>query len=486
MTSRSFGIATTSLLLALALTGCPSRSGTDGGDDFDFDAGNPNPAAACSGGCADNQFCDTVKRVCMPGCPKGCDAGVCLKSGTSFACAPSPVTSCGGTTCAVGQIACLSGTCSCLASALATSDSCTPYGQWCNGGVCQNPRALEQCIAGGPACPSGYTCKDVFGPQRPICTKTCTGSLQCNSGEICFSVGCLPSAFTSGQECSQYSYLADGGLDITDAGIRLRTVPAGNTCLLKDDNGAVLDTGTGAGNCSYAFVKFADDGLYPASVCHPPGMAAEGQACRLDRSRSALATQCSTGLDCIATKGGDEGLCLRMCNANPPKFGITPTPACSTGETCVNQYWLTDPADNSVAGVCMRSCNVFDPAKSICAKVGTTDTSCVPASGNGSFPITQDGSGLCVPRRATVAALGAVCGEVDAFRGAACGTAQVCTSPNLDAAPKCTGVCDLSCNPADGGVVPARCATEPNARCAAGMSCRRITSTTGAVLGFCE
>ena len=486
MTSRVLGTATVGLL-ALLLTACPAKPTRNDAGQIVFDAGNPEPRDACSGGCADNQICDTARRTCVSGCVGGCATGVCVKTGTTFACAPPPATTCGGSTCGPGQIACLGGQCSCLASALGTGDTCTPFGQWCGGGVCNNPRALEQCKMGGPACPTGHACTVVFGEEMPICTKTCTVSAQCNVAEICFSVGCLPSAFASGQECSQFGFLSDGGLDLqVDGGMRRLTVPVSNTCLLKDDNGNIGDMGKGLGNCTYSFVKFVDDGIFPVSTCRAPGLANEGQACRTDYSRNAKATQCNTGLQCITTKGGDEGVCLRMCNANPPKFGITPTPACDADETCVNQFRYTDPSDNAVLGVCMKSCNVFDPVKSVCAKVGTTNTSCVPTSGNGSLLVTTDGAGLCVPQQATVAAVGASCNEIDPFRGAACGSAQVCTSRTLDTHASCVSVCDLSCSPSDGGTGPARCEAEPNARCAAGKTCKRITSTTGAVVGFCE
>ena len=488
MTSRVFGIAAAGLL-ALGLTACPTRpTGGDGGQEIDFDAGNPEPIKACSGGCADNQVCDTARRTCVSGCTGGCDGGTCLKTGTGFQCAAIPATTCGGTSCSPGQIACLGGQCSCLVSASGTSDSCSPYGQWCNGGVCTNPKSLEECRVGGPPCPSGNTCQDIFNNGHPLCTKTCSGSPQCNVGEICFSVGCLPSALTSGQDCAQLALLPDGGLETTsDGGVRRLTVPVSNTCLLKDDNGQISnDTGKGAGNCTYAFLKFFDDGFSAVSVCRAPGTVAEGGACRTDASRNAKATQCGTGLQCITTKGGDEGVCLRMCNANPPKFGIEPTPACNTGETCVNQYRYTDPRDNAVVGVCMQSCNVFDPAKYTCAKVGTTNTSCVPTSGNGVISPTTDGSGLCVPQNVTVAALGASCNEVDPFRGAACGSGQLCTSRTLEEHASCIAVCDTSCSPNDGGTGPSRCLTEPNGRCAAGTTCKHITSTSGTVLGFCE
>jgi hypothetical protein len=264
-------------------------------------------------------------------------------------------------------------------------------------------------------------------------------------------------------------------------------VPVANTCLLKDDRGNISnDSGKGAGNCTYAFLKFFTDGLDAVAVCHAPGTVAEGGACSTNTSRNTIATQCGTGLTCMTTKGGDQGQCLRSCNANPPKAGFTPSPACNAGETCVNQFRYTDPNDNSVLGACLQSCNVFDATKNTCAKVGTTPASCVPTQSNGSTSVSSDGSGVCVPQLPSLAAVGAACSQVDPFHGAACGSGQVCTSLTLEARAICVAVCDTACSPADGGTGPARCETEPNARCAGGLSCKRVNSTTGAAVGFCE
>jgi hypothetical protein len=84
-----------------------------------------------------------------------------------------------------------------------------------------------------------------------------------------------------------------------------------------------------------------------------------------------------------------------------------------------------------------------------------------------------------------VAALGDPCSETDPFKGAACASGQICTALSAETPALCTAVCDLECNPTDGGAGPARCTTEPNARCATGKTCRRVTSTTGSRVGFC-
>jgi hypothetical protein len=404
-----------------------------------------------------------------------------------FQCREVAVT-CSGNLCEPGQVACLGGACACLSSLSGALDTCQSAGKWCNGRVCANPRSLQQCNPGDStsACPTGFLCQPVFGDDLAICTKTCMDNNECQRGEFCASVGCLPSGLFSNQECNQTKPAADGGFERDDGGTPIRlTVTVGNTCLLKDGDGNPTEPlGKGTGNCTYAVFQFWNDGVYPFDTCRPPGNATEGQPCRDDYSTGTLATQCGTGLQCAKTKGGDEGVCLRMCNAQPPALGFPPQPECHATEACVNSLRYTDPNSNAVLGVCMNKCNVFDATKNTCANVGTTPASCVPTEASGELVVSNNGDGICVPQRPAIAALGATCAETDAFRGAACGSGQVCTSLNADTAATCTAVCDLDCNPADGGTGPTRCATEPSARCATG-TCRRVTSTTGARVGFC-
>lgn len=487
MSLRSLSVVSI-VALALVLTGCPIKPPGPDANDVGFDAGNPPPRDACSGGCAGNQICDTTRRTCVDACG-GCDAGTCAKvSEGVFQCRESAIT-CNGNLCELGQIACLGGSCACLSSLSGALDTCQAAGKWCNGTTCSSPRAFQQCTPGNTMakCPTGMLCEPVFGDRLSICTKTCMDNGECGRGEFCSADGCLPSGLFRDQECNQTKPAADGGFERDDAGVPKRlTVTVGNTCLLKDGNGVPTEpNGKGTGNCTYAVFKFWNDGIYPANTCRPPGNATEGQACRDDFSTGAIATQCATGLDCARTRGGDEGVCLRMCNAQPASLGFPPQPECNVGEACVNTLRYTDPSSNAVLGVCMKQCNVFDAMKNTCANVGTTPASCVPTQASGELVVTNNGEGICIPQRATVAARGDACAETDAFRGAACGSAQICTSLDADTSAKCTGVCDLECNPADGGTGPTRCATEPSARCAAGTRCQRVTSTSGARVGFC-
>ena len=486
MSLRSLSVVFT-VALSLVLTACPTNPTKDA-NNVDDGGNNPLQRDACSGGCAGNQRCDVDRKTCVDACG-GCDAGTCVKiSEGSYQCREATV-ECSGTLCEPGQIACLGGACSCLSSLSGALDTCQAGGKWCNGTVCSNPRSLQQCHQGDTLspCPTGFLCQPVFGDNLQICTKTCMSNNECQRGEFCSGQGCLPSGLFADQECNQTKTLPDGGFALDDAGVPLRlTVTVGNTCLLKDADGNPTEpNGKGTGNCTYAIFQFWNDGFYPFDTCRPPGNATEGQPCRDDYSTGTLATQCSTGLQCAKTRGGDQGVCLRMCNAQPPALGFPPQPECQTGEACVNSLRYTDPNSNAVLGVCMKTCNVFDAMKNTCSNVGTTPSSCVPTQASGELPVTPNGDGICIPQRATIAAAGQTCAETDSFRGAACGSAQLCTSLDADTAASCTAVCDTDCNPADGGTGPTRCATQPAARCAGGTTCKRVTSTTGAHVGFC-
>ena len=488
-------IGVTSMLL-----GCPMPNpSSDGGKDSgatEIDAGNPMPIDACSGGCGANQLCDTSTKTCRDACG-GCDAGVCVKVMAGvFQCRPTAVT-CNNNLCEPGQVACIGGACSCLASATAGQDSCGSVGKWCNGTNCVSPKKLEECRVGDmeSACPTGFACKSVFGSLPPICTKDCMGNNECDRGELCSGVGCLPQGLFSGQDCQQLIALDGGGFKRdNDGGFARLTLPASNTCLLKDENGAIVGdstagtngSGKGVGNCTYAIARLHEFGVLPLETCNPPGSATLGQTCKHDQSAGSVATQCSTGLECAYTTNATEGKCLKMCNANPPRLGFNSKPECSTDESCINLYRYTDPSNNSVLGVCMKSCNVFDATKNTCAPVGASPTSCVPTTAEGDLIVTTNGAGVCVPQQTSIKQPGETCTTVDPFKGAECGNAQLCATASADALATCTPVCDVTCNPqADGGTPPARCATQPSAQCAGGKTCKKVTSTASARVGFC-
>ncbi len=472
--------------LAIAFTACTPPIPVPDANDVTFDGGNPPPREGCSGGCAGNQVCDVERRTCVDACG-GCDAGVCVQTSPGvYQCRESAVT-CNGVQCEPGQVACIGGECSCLSSLSGALDTCQAVGKWCSGKTCANPRSLQECDPQNTnaRCPTGFTCQGVFSNIN-LCTKDCQDNNACERGEACSGVGCLPSGLFADMDCEQN--VADGDGGFTSGRL---TVTVGNTCLLKASDpqtGNVFVTdpvGKGTGSCGYAIFQFWNDGVYPFTTCRPPGTATEGQACRTTFAETAVATQCATGLQCIGTKGGDEGVCLRMCNAQPPAFGFPPQPECLADEACVNTLRYTDPNSNAVLGACMKKCDVFGTDGGSCGTVGTTATSCVPTQPSGELAVSLDGTGICIPQRAQVAAPGAACGETDSFRGAACASAQICTSLSADAPASCTPVCDVTCNPTDGGTGPTACDTRPNARCTDGKTCRRVTSTTGARVGFC-
>ncbi|MFT3709272.1 MAG: hypothetical protein QM817_16655 [Archangium sp.] len=435
-----------------------------------------------------------MTRQCEDACG-GCatlDGGpsrTCVKiSEGVFQCREQAV-SCGGNLCDPGQVACLGGACACLSSLSGALDTCQTAHKWCNGRICATPKALQQCIVGDESakCPTSSTCQPVFGDDLAVCTKDCMDDNECGRGEACSTVGCLPLGLFRDQECNQNKPAADGGWELDDGGLPLRiTVPVSNTCLLKNGMGTVTEgPSKGTGNCTYAVFQFWNDGVYPFETCRPPGTATEGQPCKDDYSAGNVGLQCATGLQCAKTAGGEDGVCMRMCNAQPAALGFPPTPACNMDESCVNMLRYTDPNSNAVLGVCMKKCNVFDTMKSTCGNVGTTAASCVPTEASGELVVSNTGDGICIPQRSAIAMPGDQCVETDSFRGAACGNAQLCTSLAADENATCTAVCDVECSPADGGTGPTRCATEPNARCTGGKACRRVTSTSGARVGFC-
>jgi hypothetical protein len=436
---------------------------------------------SCSGGCAVNQKCDTMTRTCVTGCAPACTNGeTCTKTpmGT-FQCVPFTV-ACNGMACQAGEVACFNGACSCLTASAAAVDSCAGEGKFCVGAACQAPKRFQQCKLDGAPCGIGYVCNPVFGDDQAVCTKKCMADLECDLGEFCSDVGCLPSGLFRDQFCAVSTSITD------DAGTRsvTRAVTVGSKCQQRAANGSFTET-TPSGTCRLAFFSFYDQGDFPFDYCAPGGQALENAECKVgDTSRTGIAKQCAAGLECVNTKGnGDDGICLRTCNAQPQKPGFDPLPGCGTGESCVNIYRYLDPANNSTLGACMKTCNVFDTAKLNCANYGATPASCVPTTGTAGGLISFDGNSLCIPQQATVSAVGASCPEANAFKGAACASAQLCTAGNNTATPSCIQVCDTSCT---GATPPARCATQPNATCTGGKSCKRVTTTTGATVGFCE
>jgi hypothetical protein len=327
----------------------------------------------------------------------------------------------------------------------------------------------------------------VFGQNLSVCTRKCTMTSQCDRGELCSNVGCLPTGLFTGQECALQ---VDGGT-LADGGARLisNTVAVGSVCLTKDEGGNFTET-VPDGTCTYAFFYFADQGPYEFNTCRPPGGAPENGDCKQNPAVIAQATQCGGGLECALMRGGDLGICLRTCNAlEPSRDYPDPQPHCAgedAGEVCVNLYKRENTnQEGGILGICTLGCNVFDPTTSHCADYGTTHSSCVPTDRTGRIVVTPDGAGLCLPQQQTVSTLGQPCNNSDPFLGAVCQTGQVCPPEQPDVLSVCTQVCDLGCVPnADGGVAT-RCATEVNSTCPTEKTCTRVNTTLNARLGFC-
>lgn len=470
--------------LFLSLSGCRPSTSIDGGPiEPEADSGrNPMPLDRCSGGCANNQKCDAATRTCVDGCDGTCtNAQLCVKNAAgAFECTNNGLR-CGGVACAPGEDRCISGQCACSKAKAGAPDSCSPQGQFCDGASCRDPARFQQCRLTAAPCPTGFVCKPVFGEDQAICTKECTSNNVCDLGELCSDVGCLPSGLFSGQFCAvAVDRVDDAGVRVTDGGVDVRAVTVGSKCAQRDGTGAVTQ-GPPTGTCRFSFFAFYEQGTFPFDYCAPGGGVAENGACKVgDTSRTGVANQCAAGLECIDSRGnGVDGLCLRTCNAQPQKPGFEPLPGCGTDEACVNVYRYLDPDNNSTLGACMKTCNVFD-ASQVCLPYGTNPSSCVPTGPTAGAFVSASGSGLCIPQQATVGQPNGACAEPDAFKGASCGSAQLCTAIDDDDAPTCIGVCDLDCTLA---TPPSRCATEANARCTGGKAC--TFGTNGSSVGFC-
>ncbi len=488
--------------LCLFLLACPgSNTNPDGGDSG---TDGSVPTGSCTEKCADNETCNTTTRSCVSKCGGGggCDGGVCTKASEGvYSCRPN-VTQCNGVICAPGQNTCIGGKCSCTPALRGGRDTCADEGQVCGeqynpvtqtGGTCRSPALYDECKTSGcpsgacAPCPTGQACHSVFSGGRAVCLHTCTAEATCASDEFCFGKAifnggddrCYPPGLF-GFNCEAQN--PDGGTENIE-------VPVANRCKRWTQFPNTTEATNGS-TCSYAFFHLNNQ-LVSTNVCRPPGTVGLYGACKADYARTAGATQCAVGLECVITRG-DTGVCLKTCNAtDPAPANPTPQPACGASEACVNLYRQEDPT--SVLGVCMNTCSVFTSGTNNgCANYvnGATNTpaSCVPVPATGRSLVTLDGSGLCIPQKATVATAKQDCAETDPFRGASCASGQLCTAANtVTDSPKCAQPCDLGCvDKADGGALPARCATEANARCSGGATCAKLTSTTGVTLGFCQ
>ncbi|MGQ0507863.1 MAG: hypothetical protein ACT4TC_21385, partial [Myxococcaceae bacterium] len=372
MTTRLSILSCVACLFLLACPGTPS--GNDGGQNEDS-----GTSGGCTEQCLPSEVCDSATHSCVSRCGV-CDAGICLEgTGGTFSC-QVPVTSCNGMTCGAGQNSCVAGKCSCAPGLRGGRDSCADLGRVCHGvynaatqsgGTCDAPALYEDCSPNGPACTGGLACTNVGGGF--LCLKTCTSDALCNTDEFCYTQAglggdnrCYPPGLF-GYSCQAVS--SGGNV----------SVAAPNPCARWTAFPNTTETANNS-TCTYAVINSAS-GKAVTNVCRPPGAVALNGACQADYSRSASATQCAAGLECVLTRG-TEGICMQVCNAAAPAPGFTPQPACGAGQSCVNLF--RQMGVNSVLGVCMQSCNVFTAAtNSGCNAYGSTPSSCVPASASG-------------------------------------------------------------------------------------------------------
>lgn len=480
--------------LALALSACPNPPVPD-------DAGNPDedggviPTGGCSGGCGANLVCDEATHQCVPGCNPACGAGqLCIKSGEAFSCI-TPATTCSGNVCGEGQSTCVQGNCSCQPFTQALRDTCADQGMVCHapynagtqtGGECDDPGKFEFCgrdclnqDCGN--CGEGLNCHERLFDDFGICARVCDAMIGCGPDELCWpnpagSKGfCYPASLFNGGDlaCQKFRTLEDGGVQ------KVR-VPAPELCLKVDNDGNPTEAAP-SGTCTWTFFR-TDTSNIAFTYCRSQGPVPEFGSCKTEPLPFTLTSTCGTGLECVPTTAGD-GICQRICNAKPNADGTPRDPACNMGEACANLYRRDD---NAVVGACMTTCNVFDPATNFgCPDYGTRKTSCVPTTASGVQLISASGDGLCIAQRELAAAEGANCVETDPLKGAACQSGLVCSQVSGAAQPTCVKPCDIGCVPGDGGALPARCSTEANATCGGGRTCSRISSTSGATLGFC-
>ena len=496
--------------LSLALAACPGPT-DPGGVDAGTDASVPNPGG-CTGGCGPDQKCDEAQRKCVDMCDNACGAGMtCVElSEDNWGCSTPLPTECAGVTCGAGQTACIADTCSCMPFTETSIDTCASVGRVCRaswnsgtqtGGLCENPDLYERCIPRGSCpegqdcgtCGTGRQCAPVFlGAGAGICVRSCGGVLggggECGPDELCSQQGCLPRSVFLPQrpegmgegsyDCQIAVPAADGGFEqLPDGGMLLAKANVTHPCLKIADDGTAAageDPANPSGTCAQVLLRDQDQ-LIPISYCRTNGTVPEFGTCKTTPIHTKSAEVCSAGLECVATGIGDDGVCMRMCNAVPNGGG----PTCQSAEACVNLYGLS--SSQAILGTCMTECNVFSKdANYGCGTYGAMGSACVPTTPEQSEQISPNGDGVCVPVTAATATEGQPCSDNDVVGGAACTSGLICTRTGQTST--CVKPCDLEC---DGTDEPARCATEANAKCGAGKTCSRVSDRTGAFLGVC-
>lgn len=504
----NFRIAALCGAAVLALSACPAGNNNPDGGTPDS-GGIVPPAGDCSAECGPNEVCDSQTHTCVPGCNPACAVGqICVNDNGTYSC-QAPATTCNGHVCEPGQTACINGECSCLDFNHAARDTCADYGKVCHqlydgvsmsGGQCEDPKEYEYCglDCSGPdcgACEAGTACTEGFFSNIGTCHRTCNSMKSCGVDELCSGGGngqngsCFPkSVFSSTDKDVDNPW----GCKIPDPQDPSKQVGthASTQCLAIVDMVStqtefrpIYETDGVTGTCTYLFVN-NDTQSVQISYCRTAGPVQENGACNTHPMPVNLDQTCSTGLECVPTGAGDNGICMRICNAHE-KNGVPGTPGCNEGESCVNIY-RTDLTNGNV-GACMTSCNVFTgtgPSYG-CEPVGSTQTACVPTTAQGAEKISLTGDGFCAPVLGTPKTEGQACTQTDPMTGTDCASGLICTQLPGASQATCAKPCDVACVDTT-GTTPARCSSEANATCSGGKTCAAVNSVSGATMGLCQ
>ncbi len=531
--------------VALVLTGCPEELPAIDGGVVVVDSGPPLPDGGCLKDCSPGFKCDPVRRACVDGCDGACDGGSFCTSvpnqANTFVCsAPVIGGTCPNETCNPGQNLCVGGECSCSPASDIGPDSCfgtdrTGRGMFCTGlynpasntgGDCRAPRSYEACKrtdagiedGGNLVTCTGGDCAQCSDPNTQCsghefrftdhCLRRCTFAANqgevfndiyinsdCDVNEVCYEppadggTGTCINPGLFGLSCDGPQIRADGGQNLSEAFNDAGTVPVGSRCISLPDRSRSGPPYTGT--CSS--LQFTQStGNFRIDFCRAAGKVALGGACKREFKQNFEFTQCDVGLECVPTNlNGIDGACFKACNATASTPVYTAYPQCNAGETCTNFLRYDDNV--GTVGACMQNCEIFDAGSGNygCNPLladGGVPTTCVPGS-SGRALLNPSGAGFCAPRRAAGGILdaGTLCPERDPLRGVNCGVGTVCDfSASNQSVPQCIAVCDVTCTNPDGGTPPARCATQANALCGEGFTCRTSSTRAGTRLGLCQ
>lgn len=286
--------------------------------------------------------------------PETCSPPVCTE-GTHQACPESmsdPAHPPQGE-CKAGQQTCTSGGYwgACQGAVLPTPEVCNgkdddcdgtvdngnlcPTGYACTGGIC----LPSTCNNETARCPIGFTCDATNHPNQPCQPDACAGGATCPTGTVCISGACKDPC--QGVTCGSGSSCSGG--QCIAGGCALSGCASGQTCV--------------AGSCVADPCKSAS--CPEGTFCRPvPGNAVG------DCVRSCSYVSCPPGQQC-----GNDGFCESTC-----------TPACASGQACVNGACAADPCAGVSCGS-SQACRNGACVDGLCANVICPLGRCDPATG---------------------------------------------------------------------------------------------------------